>query len=275
MKFWHSLENRNPVLVEARQAALRMMGVQNLNASTKWNVIMVGVIFAGITALAMRYPTAVEPVVTLPILLTILNFILPVVLHSVIAKEREKRSMDILLSCPVTPMQIVVGKLARGIPWVVLVSVLLLAPTFGALLMRAIFRHEMPDGTYALPVSMLLALMLLLTSAFWFASITVWVSSMAKKTHGALLGSLGVFFVVLLVLPAVMTILGANNGYEVYHPYVALSLLFADFMGNAQKTIGPWYCMGIQIVSGVIVLFLAGQNVGRDYREGDRRLSRA
>lgn len=275
MKVWEKLENWNPVFVEARQATLRMMGVQNLSASAKWNVIVVSVIFIGITALAMRYPTAVEPVMTLPILLTILNFLLPVVLHSVIAKEREKRSMDILLTCPVTPMQIVIGKLARGIPWFVFVSLLLLVPTFGALLMRLIFRHEMPGTTYSLTGSLLSALLLLLTSAFWFSAVTVWVSSMAKRSHGALLGSLGVFFVVLLVLPAVMAILGMDRGYEVFHPYIALTLLFSDLMGNPQKTMGPWYCMGIQIVTGVIVLFLAGLNVGRDYRAGDRRLSRA
>lgn len=271
MTAWQKAEERNPMLVETRQATLRMLGVQNLNASAKWNVVMVGVVFLGLTALAMRYPGVVMPSILLPMLLVVLAFILPVVLHGVIAKEREKRSIDILLSCPVTPFQIVSGKAMRAIPWFILISGLILLPLFGSLVARIFTGEAMPDARYGLGPTLFYALVLLISSGAWFSAATIFVSSMVKRVHLALVGTMAIFFLIYLVGPSLMMILGLSRGYEIYHPFVAMPLMFelgTDFLG-------PWWVILIQTVLTVLCLYGAALNVSRDYREGDRKINRA
>ncbi|MBX3095305.1 MAG: ABC transporter permease subunit [Fimbriimonadaceae bacterium] len=271
MNVWYKAEERNPMLVETRQATLRMLGIQNLNASARWNVAMVGVVFLGLTALAMRYPGVVMPNILMAMLLVLLNFILPVVLHGVIAKEREKRSIDILLSCPVSPQQIVNGKALRAAPWFLLISGLIMLPLLGSLLARAVIKEPMPDARYGLAGTLLIAFVLLISSSAFFSAITILVSSMVKRAHLALIGTMGIFFLLYFVGPGMMAILNINYGYEIYHPYVAMTLLFE----GTTDFLGPWWVILIQTVLTAVCLFMAAKNVSRDYREGDRKINRA
>src|SRR5207302_725971 len=78
--------------------------------------------------------------------LVLLLFIGPLVLHSSIAGERERRSWDLLLIAPVTKAQLVVGKLISGLAILGAVFVLMLLPVL-------VSYNEAQSDTFAMVLS--------------------------------------------------------------------------------------------------------------------------
>jgi ABC-type transport system involved in multi-copper enzyme maturation permease subunit len=108
-------------------------------------------------------------------LLTLITLILaPASTAGAISLEREKQTLDLLATTPISSLAIVLGKLVSALSWILLlllasIPVVALVFTFGGIAPEDVFR----------------AYVILLATAFTFGAIGLFVSALVKRTQAA------------------------------------------------------------------------------------------
>ncbi len=186
----------NPVL--AREAKERFRGRRSLPFLTLW-VFSIGLVtyalyllaqeIAGNTGLGRLVATGYvgrflfQAMVLL--LLTAVIFLVPSSASVSIVSERERQTLHLLQVTQLSPFQLVMGKLSASISYLVILLV--------AALPMAAVPLIFGGATFG---DVLAALLMVLVTAFMLASVSVWVSSRARSSRGAVAGALSLAFLI-------------------------------------------------------------------------------
>lgn len=145
-------------------------------------------------------------------------FIVPVLTSSAIAGERERQTLEILLTTTLKPMQIVIGKLESSISMVLLlvissIPVVSIVFSIGGISVGAVFG----------------LLVLIIVSTILVGSIGIWCSAVLKKTIPSAVSTFG-FMIIIMVGPVAVLLMLAYS-LNIYYS-VNMNQPVPD-MGNA------------------------------------------
>lgn len=232
--------------------------------------ILLIAVYAFLVGLIIRYPQSIEPIAMFYILLVLVVIIMPAMMHGAIAGDRERRSLDLLLTAPVTPGQIVIGKLARGFGILLAVWLAIGIPTIIIEIMQQLNKANYYYYDSFGIAGFVRAMLLILVTGVFIATLSLWMSSRMKTNASALLATVGAlfaFFVLVPIFAGVMSIF--DNDFSSFimniHPFVALSntSLRNSGIGSTQlNEVGlSWLCMLIQIACSYAFVYMARNNV--------------
>lgn len=209
MRYWERLEDRNPMVAETRIRTLRFLG-----SSSRTAVLIVGGIVLSIMvillALGARFVQfySIELYVFMAPAIAIFAGVGTTAMG--IAREREKRSMDILLTTPVTARQIVWGKFSACLLPVTLLSLLCFLLASG----QSLIRLANGSGAFAidgqvLPLWVILlgSFAITLAAGYSAAMVSIWVSSFMKRGAPALIFAFTTMVLLLMVIPGMLVLL--------------------------------------------------------------------
>lgn len=232
MRYWERLEDRNPMVAETRIRTLRFLG-----SSSRTAVLIVGGIVLSIIvillALGARFVQFYSIELYLYLAPAIAIFAGVGTTAMGIAKEREKRSMDILLTTPVTARQIVWGKFSACLLPVTLLSLLCFLLASG----QSLIRLANGSGAFAidgqiLPLWVILlgSFAITLAAGYSAAMVSIWVSSFMKRGAPALIFAFTTMVLLLMVVPGMMVLLEsairAGIASQTTTPELSLGFLF-------------------------------------------------
>jgi len=264
VNLWMRWEAKNPMLAETRIIVRRWLGFKGSTLQTKLIIGAVIVVVIGIILGVAQYAAFVDTPLVFPIAWVLMGLISVVTLHGSLAREREKRSMEVLMTVPLTASQIVLGKLTRVLPAIgtilVAVPILLLASGIG----RAVLKENgLTWGPHAAPALVACVLMLyLITTAFYSMTMTMAISAMSSRVAPSLLLSFAIWIVTYLVIPIVISALTwSEGGFESWHPMGSFfSLLgFGDF-----DPLSPLYVIVWQVGLSFVYLAFAVSKMGQE-----------
>lgn len=218
----------NPMFAELQRQRRAALSKSNWSGGPLGARILVISIYLYLVYLTVNNPRSAEPVAFLYILLILMFICLPATMHGVIAGDRERRSIDLLLVAPVTPGQIIIGKYMRGIALMVGLVLAIGVPCLVLILI-----HGKQGSTFYWTdtygaIGFLRAILLIVSTGAFLASLSVWVSTRSKSNGAALLAIVGATFFIYVVLPVVWTVLAVmdrefSDFMAGMHPFVALS----------------------------------------------------
>ncbi|MGE0001951.1 MAG: ABC transporter permease [Fimbriimonadaceae bacterium] len=210
MSTWRTLVADNPLLRLLLSSSVRTFTRSGLKSTATAVWLVVGVIVS-LAALAAYYAEFLAWQFLLLPLLAIVILIPLAVLHSSIAGEREKRSIEVLLVAPLSSAQIIVAKLSKGV-LPVAISMVTFVPIAAAIELGHIGKPSAVQPLSAVPAGLTftLSMLLLVSSAALSAGVTMFVSSRSRTTAAALIGSL---FVLLTWIVGSPILAGAVSGF--------------------------------------------------------------
>lgn len=215
MSWLREVTRENPMFAEMRRPLQRFQG--GGPSAPLYRVVILATIIGYFTLAAVfsRAESGFEPVVAIE--MVVLAFLVPPMMFKTIAGERDKRSWDILLSAPVTPSQIVVGRFALGAMGVVGIVLLgtLMAPftwpnpgwDYGGG-----GRYQEGGFTQAL-ATIVSSQLYVLAFGLALVAIALFVSARSRRGFTALASTYGLFFSWLVLLPIVLAALTAGADY--------------------------------------------------------------
>lgn len=232
---------KNPMRVESRRFFRKFLGMGKITrrAVTRGTIVMMAM-YVVILGILLYLAHDISPDVSAYVELTILLMTASIGFYSAISGERERRTWDVLRSAPVTPGQIVFGKFLGGAAVVGLVWVLFLP--FNIVNSWVYERWSLFGSGFSGPaeppnIHSLRLLQLLLTdlvtlgSALFALSLTIFMSSRAKRSLTAMSIVLGALFIWVAITP----LLAGGIGHSDYsanlvtemtaNPYRIVSLL--------------------------------------------------
>lgn len=278
-----SLLAANPMMDDVRRNLVRLwLPAQNRQAPIAIGVTTL-VIYLFFVGMVLRYASDIPPIVLMYVLLGLVHVVQPLLLHGVIAGEREKRSLDMLLVAPVTVPQIVIAKLLRSVGIFISAFVALTVPA----IIVALVQLGRPGPSFGFgdqPPSPFLILVLssvvIAGSAFLSAAITVLISSMCKSLSSALMTNIAVHFLLLVVYPVFTGIIysifvsvlwsgleQASLWYSIIsaNPFVTLTYLASgkasDWLIMVLLVVGH---LGFWVVLGLLCTFFAMIRLDRE-----------
>lgn len=266
MSLWMRWEAKNPMLAETRIIVRRWIGFKTNTLQTKLIIGGIFIVLIGIILAVAQYATFVDTSVVFPIAWVLVGLISIITLHGSLAREREKRSMEVLMTVPLTARQIVFGKLFRSLPAIgtilVAVPVLLLASGIG----RAVFKDPgLTWGPHTTPALVAAVLMLyLMATALYSMTLTMAISSITSRVAPALLLSFSLWIVTYLVIPIVVSAMTwSEGGFETWHPMGSFFSLigFGDF-----DPLSPLYVIVWQLGLSYVFLAYAVMKLGNEAR---------
>jgi ABC-type Na+ efflux pump permease subunit len=198
---WRGLVTENPMLKLSLRAQYQAF-VPSKSSSARTVLLLVGVVYLGVTALCATYADLVSDWLFYPVLA--LALIVPMnILHGSIAGEREKRSLDTLLVAPLTSGQIVFAKSARALAALGLSLATVVGP-YAAIETARLFSPSIVSKR-ANPMLFSLAhgILVCATAGLLSAGLTILVSSRTRTTAAALVGSLFVVLTWLVGIPMI------------------------------------------------------------------------
>ncbi len=161
--------------------------------------------------------------------------ILPIVMHGVIAGEKEKRSLEMLLAAPVTSSQIAFAKLMRGSIFYLVVMSAFLVPMLIVLLVQFVKGEIQGADNFGQAMALMgISLLLIGVASLTNGCITLAVSAMCRSTSAAMLSCVGVHFFLLVF------------------PWVLLGPLMAVSSGDASSFVSA--ILGVHPVGGLLQL---------------------
>src|SRR5580700_7679125 len=104
---WTELVAKNPMLIEVSRYRRKLFSFSRSNPIGGMIVGVVAVTYVGIVSMIVSFRADISPFVLIYIQTAIFLLIAPILLHSAVAGERERRSWDLLLAAPITKAQIV------------------------------------------------------------------------------------------------------------------------------------------------------------------------
>lgn len=226
-EWWAFYVRENPMKIEIQRIIRRFF---TFGGGNQGNAAVFGLLLLIFGILMVSIVNArgdVSPMIVLG-LYTVLMFLLnPILFHSTIAGERERRSWDMLLVAPVTHGQIVVGKIMAGFMLNVGVLALLALPM--------LFAAITYERTHWLGFT--LVTLACLSAMLSCAAGTVLLSARAKRPLVSLGTSLGMVLIVYLLVPSLTASIGGMYGDTsqflfVWHPFT----LFGQY--SRLETIG-------------------------------------
>ncbi|GAB4131505.1 MAG: hypothetical protein Fur0036_18110 [Fimbriimonadaceae bacterium] len=264
MSLWMRWEERNPMLAETRIVLRRWLGLKGDNLQAKLVIAAVCVVVLGIIGAVARYSFLVDTTVAFPIAWVLLGLVSIITLHGALAREREKRSMEVLLTTPLTAKQIVLGKLTRAVPAItailVCVPIFLLASGLG----RAFFKENGLTWGDNLPAAVVMLALLgyLVSSSFFAMCLTMAVSAITQRVAASLLLSFALWVVVYLIVPIILSsIFWGDAGISMWHPMAAF---FALVGFSEYSSLSSFIVIGWQLALGAGLLVFAIRRMSRE-----------
>lgn len=234
--------------------------------------------------------------------LAMICMIVPILTASSIAGERERQTLDLLLTAPVTPFSIVLGKLGAAMSHVLLFVVSSL-PALGMMFLYGGFQWY----------TLLYFLFGITVMSFFIGAVGIWCSSLFKRSITSVIVSLvieaGFYLIPFMIIfirffsyifgvsstgntfnvrmglwPVVMLI-DPLAGFvdlmtEACYDHGVMSDLFETFLGGnfagsrVVNILGPfwgWISMGFTLLLGVFFLWLAARQIDAVRISGKRR----
>ena len=194
---------------------------------------------------------------------------IPATLHGCIAGERESRSLDILLTAPVSTQEVVMSKLARAI---IPMTWLALALGIPGLVLAIIAEvngsryHE--EGLF----NFVVGFVYVLVAGGAISCLVTYISSRAKTTAAALMSTVGVFFIGLIVYPVIFGMFAMVSGdlsdsmfWFLGHPFVMLGALYGDMDDHLMWM---FFSVLLMVMGSIGLVAMASQHLKSEYHEG-------
>ena len=236
----------NPMFAEMRRPWQRMSG--GGPSAPLYRVVALATILAffSLAALFARTDAGFAPVVGLE--MVVLAFFVPPMMYKTIAGERDKRSWDILISAPVSPGQIVVGRFALGA--MVVAGIVALGTLIAPFTWPSEFAPEYtPRGAAGfVPVSALRALvtsqLYVLGFGLALVAVAVFISARSRRGFTALASTYALFFCWLLLLPMLLSITFSGEYFmgpliEPLMPFTVGTTLASPYRPTATDGVNP------------------------------------
>lgn len=251
MNLWERLVTKNPMSIEVVRFRRKYFTFNRANQQSSAMLGLVLVIYAALLMIVGNLKGEMPPVVLTFLLLTLLTFGVPGLMHSAIAGERERRSWELLQVAPVTKAQIVAGKFIAALASIGAMTALTLIP-----MLYAAVTYRRTDF-YGLFMGLLVAL----AFAIFLAALTLFLSARVKRPFIALGSVLGTLLMMLIVLPAVLYTANdplLNRLIELMHPFIIIGSL-ADRSGfrNPQDPGLPIALLGPPTIAAYLFLAVA------------------
>lgn len=282
---WQKLVSHNPMMAEPARF------VRQLTSPGQWKGqqivmgVIVAIIFLFFMAMTIVYSDSMEPGAMIYVMMGLIVLVVPVNLHGVIAGEREKRSLDMLLAAPLSAQQIVFAKILRVLVPLTLIVVGFGIPGYILAIKRSV------QGAYTsyadnTPHEFLLVtngLLLTFFFAVFVAVLTVYISSITRNTVSALISSIGALFFYLAVLPLMLMPFfwlspWVGEVVGMLHPFGALTMVLGYWGGLSTNWLSGWFVPIVTVPSWIIASFFmfsfASARLEADRRLGDRRRSK-
>lgn len=260
----------NPMLAELERHKRTALAKRNWSGPHLVARILLIAVYGYLFYLTVTNPRSVEPVALLYIMLVLMFIVMPATLHGVVAGEREKRSLDLLLVAPVTVGQIIVGKYFKGLTVMFGIVAAIGVPCFIVQLRYG------TDGvsflwadTYGVP-GFLRGVLLVVSVGAFLGALSIWVSSRTKSNASALVGIVGAVFVLYILSVVFAFVLmglfpSPDDSLINLHPYVALANTYVVTSG-VQSNSGiaeSWVCIAFHSIMSVLLLNFARENLDR------------
>jgi len=273
------LIRNNPMMAEVRMANARFVGGRGWSAGQIAAAAICVMLYLYFLVMVVQNSGSIEVSYLFLTMLVIMMVILPIALHGVIAGEREKRSLEMLLAAPVTSTQIAMAKLMRAALFVAVVTVAFLIPILTVLVVQSVKGeiNGFPNmGVAFMAVGM--SLVITFFAALTNAAISLAVSAAAKSTSAAMIANIGVHFFLLIFVPILFTPVAAISGdmasyLMLPHPIWAMSA-FLYTNGQPMLNINSLYgLVGIPIwlAISVFCFIFVVNSLDSDRRLGGRR----
>lgn len=263
------------MMVEWQMSKRRMLP-KNWKPQHAVSYSIIGVIYVGIFYLVVSSAAAIDPVYLYFAMLGMSAFVLPVVVHGAIAGERQARSLESLFAAPVTPGQIVVGKMVRALPAFLAVTVSFLALMLFVAFVREVHPNAYSGDAAVSPFTYVLGLAAQLSSSILIVGIGIAVSSMTRTAGAALLGSIGAMLLVFVILPSVVfpffglfddqlpqSLMGG-------HPFGFLAWMLEAPGGTTKVGMTPfaWTGLATWTLVGIGLMVFATQRLTKERKRG-------
>jgi len=213
-RWWSFYVADNPMKIEIQRIIRRFFIFNSANQTNAAFFGLILLLFGIMTVWTMNARGTVDPITILGIYTVLMLILNPLLFHSTIAGERERRSWDMLLVAPVTHGQIIVGK--------ILGSFMLNAGILGLFAFPIFIAGVTYNRThwFGLACIALACLATMLSSA----AMTVMLSARAKRPLVSLGTSLGATTVFYLLMPIFTASIGGMYGTTsqflfVWHPF--------------------------------------------------------
>jgi ABC-type transport system involved in multi-copper enzyme maturation permease subunit len=251
----------NPFLLDRGYLLRRLIGGSQTGRRTAFFIIA-GLLLLFLVGLSGTFPSFLSPKAVLQTQNFIFCFLVPTLLYPAIATEREKRSWDLLRVCPLTDGQIVFGKFAVAMLFVLFTSSFFLVPCAVSELAASTQVHSGDYGLFDRQgmgfFEFLLGEAVSLSFAAGLGALTVWISARAKRGFTALLTVLGILVLFMIFVPTLIGSFGIGSSRDAiaffWHPFYVASAL-----GSGQFTPdGVWEQTNSTSTAVVGILFWSG-----------------
>ncbi|HRF58925.1 MAG TPA: ABC transporter permease subunit [Fimbriimonadaceae bacterium] len=270
MSLWRDLVTENPMMAELSRARRRILGNQQTKTQNTILLILFLALFLAFIMGTIRFYDLIPPSAVIYLQTGLYAVFVPSIGYGAIAGERERRSWEFLAVAPLSKLQIVVGKLASSIVVVIGLAALALPPL-------AILSLGNPSAVVSDTIRQNL---ISISFGIFVATLTLYSSSRAQRSFAALGMTIGILFVLLVGVPAVVgPFLGSNEsaGWALFflHPFIAIYEVEATVRGTSLIST-YWYGLPQALIYLVLAAGLVAASVSSLRRsEGARAPQRS
>lgn len=275
MSFMRSLFVDNPMMVEW-QMAKRKMKPQNwkTQGAISFSIILI-LLTGGIYFLATAAPFF-DPAWLFVPEVAVLMLAIPLTLSPVVAGERQVRSLETLYAAPVTPGQIVTGKMLRGV-----FAAGATVGTFTVLMMFTAFVRAVNPLTNRFSETNLgfwvypLCLFVVFATTVFNVGLGMWISSISKSTGSSLLASVTAMVVIWIFIPVLFVPIVSAGDTSTTEALFAMHPIGGtiNFLSHTHTALeardilamaGPVFWTA----GGLVLLALAGDRLTKERKKG-------
>ncbi len=218
---WEQLVTKNPMMAEVTRFRKRFLSFRGSSVAINGGIGIVLVCYALFAMACVYYRGDLDPLLLILFFLVLMIFGVPLLLHAVIAGERERRSWDMLLVAPITHSQIVIGKFMGAMAAVLMAFGLYMVPV----MVDIIFSPNIKV------LSIVYACIVVIMQASSLTALTLLISSRVRRPIIALGVSLAVVLLYYAFLPALVSSMANVTGNMLtgfVHPYNVLERIRMD-----------------------------------------------
>lgn len=261
----------NPLMERATKSLSVIRNLRTMPPSGWVVVAFVTLVYGVLVVAAIKSADVIDGGLFIYLMLTVEILIPATVLHSALAGEREKRSLDLLLAAPVTGAQIVTAKLVKAVVPIVTVLLVCVVPTLALSMVQA---HG--TSTWIHPVSVINAAMCSLvafSAAVMVTGATMYVSAKTKTTASSLTAVVGILFLWFVVFPIMFAMVSEissdfSQALMTLHPYQAVTKLLYETEASPIR----WCLLNslIHLSVGAVGIVLTAKALERERKTGSQ-----
>lgn len=228
------------MMVEINRFRKRFLSFRGSSVAINGGIGIVLVIYALFAISCVYFRGEFDPLILLTLFVGLMLFVIPLLVHSSIAGERERRSWEMLLVAPISHAQIIVGKFVGGFAGFGMAFGLFLIPVF-------IDAASYPNVD---AINLLLGILTVIAQGASLIAMTLLISSRVKRPIIALAVSIAVVMVVFFFIPIFVQALrtfGGNFVTGMISPFEVLQRLspnerrdFADDQSFSVQSLGAY-----------------------------------